>query len=764
MVRVWLISFIFIICSASAYPQNHAGENVARLRDEISRSKPDTDRIKLQYKIADYFIDKKGYFQIDRDSSIAVLNQALALSRALHSVSLENETLLRIGNCHLHVDDVEQGSRFYLMVIGYYQDTHNPDLEARTWERLGDALNRGPKTIDKKIENYQHARMVYERAHERLKAILVFKKIADMHMVQGNYDLAESELKTVVRQLRSVGFKNLHFTYDLLASLSKLKGNFHKELFYKTEVISSMEATGDYSYASYFYFNIAMTYFDLGLYAKSRVFFNKALAFSLKEKNYNRYFEALASVVKTLLAEGENTDALTFLTDKTQFMPPANDTQRQWMDTAFGNCYEKMGDITKAEFYYRDLIRLSDVDLKNQDFEDYLRNYNTVSNFYVGIGRYKDAGLYLDKLLGIPVTLIRPSAMRQIQLLQFKVDSASGKWVAAIRHYQLHKKINDSLYNATNKKLLEEVAIRNESERKDRNLELQSKNIQLLQKQSQLEQNQVDKAKAIKNVVLAGFVMVSVLLALVYNRYRLKQRSNLQMQEKQRIISEKNTALEKLLRDNEWLTREAHHRVKNNMQMIVSLLSSQSLYLKDGAAYDAVADSRHRIQTMSLIHQKLYRADNMSTVPMRGYINELIDYLKEFYKAKHAVGFIVRVDPIELDVVQAIPVGLLLNEAVTNAFKHAFPHQGQDKLTVSLEHIQADELLLIINDNGKGLPVGFDSDQTNSFGIKLMKGLAEELNGKLSISEDHGTTIAVSFKRIQLRNFAMEDNDDTESL
>ncbi|WP_454801249.1 tetratricopeptide repeat-containing sensor histidine kinase [Mucilaginibacter phyllosphaerae] len=757
MKRFWSVFCVLIISSGLAFSQDNAINDLRLLQKSIKQSRPDTSRIKLLLKAGDYYLNKKGWFKVDKDTALTFLNQALALSRILHTVKWENEALQCIGYSYLHVDDVENGSRFFMKVIQYYRSRHDKDLEAKTWERFGDAFNRGPNTLEKKIECYREAQKIYGLNNEPVMSFLAYKKTADMHMIQGRYDMAEKELKIIVKGLKSIGYKNLHFTFDLLASLSKLKGNFHQELFYKKEAVNSMESTGDFSYASYLYYNLAMTYFDLGLYSKSLQYLYKALPFSIAEKNYNRYYEVLTNIVKAQVQEGNINKALDFLIKSTRKIPPANDTQRQWMDAAFGICYEKLGQIRDAEMYYKDLARLSDIDLKNQDIEDYLRNYNTISNFYVARGRYKKAEYYLGKLLNVSPQLIRPSVMSQVELLQFKVDSSSGKLASAIKHYQHHKKLNDSLYNATNKKLFEEVEIRNESEKKDRNLELQSKNIQLLQKQSLLEQNQMDRTKAIKNVFFGGFFLVSVLLALGYNRYRLKQRNNIQLQEKQHIISEKNEALVKLLRDNEWLTREAHHRVKNNMQTIVSLLSSQSLYLKDEAAYEAVADSRHRIQTMSLIHQKLYRSDNMSSIGMRGYITELVDYLSESFKTKQIVHFKMTIDPIDLDVVQAVPVGLILNEAITNSFKHAFPYSDNDCLTISLTQGCADDLLLTISDNGKGLPEQFDGDNVESFGLKLMKGLTEELNGTFSIVNHEGTTLAIVFKKISLHLISVEE-------
>ncbi|MDP9077730.1 MAG: sensor histidine kinase [Bacteroidota bacterium] len=715
---------------------------------KIKESTPDTNRVKLQLQLAEYYVYKPGYFKIDKDTALVYLDQALALSTAIHSAKWRNETLLLKGDCYLQLDDIGRGGPFFYQVIAFYHQRNNKHEEAKVWERFGDSFTRNPRLQDQKIACYQQASALYRAINEKLNDIQVSKKIADVHMVQGKYDLAESELLQVIKDYKAVNFKELHYTYDLLASVNRLKGDLHQELFYKLEVVSSMESTGDYKAATYFYYNLAQTYYDLGFFDNSLAYYSKALPYSLKEKNYNRYYEILREIVKVLIIQGKSGEALKFLYSKTAAIPPLNFKQRDWMDAAFGSCYEKIKLYEKAEQYYLDMVKMADIDYKNQGFEDYLNNYSIVSNFYVATGQYKKAGFYLSKLLNAPPNLIRPSAMSQIQLMQFKTDSALGKSISAMKHYELYKKLNDSLFNATNKKLLEEVQLRYQSEKKDADLLLQSKDILLLKKQSQLEQNQVDRTRAIKNVILGGLFMAVVLLALSYNRYRLKQRKNMQLQEQQKIISDKNVALEKLLRDNEWLLKEVHHRVKNNLQVVMSLLTSQSAHLKDEVALNAVHDSRRRIQTMSLIHQKLYNSNSVSVIYMPEYINELVNYLKDSFEGSKAIYFDVHVAQVSLDVLQAVPVGLILNEAITNALKYAFPHTEEDSLVIRLTVIAADELLLSISDNGRGLPGDLNVNKPNSFGMKLMKGLTGDIGGTFDLTCDHGTTISVVFRKV----------------
>jgi two-component system, sensor histidine kinase PdtaS len=747
MIKYWLVLSFCFVWTAIAYSQELSANTPRILLERIGKTPPDTNRVKLLVDLGSYYVLKRGYFKTDKDSALVYFDEARELSIVLHSKKWENETLLQKGYCYLLLDDFDRGSAFFMKVIDFYRDQKNKPEEARTWERFGYAVSRNPVMLEKKVYCYQHARQLYKQLNDRVAEIQDFKNIADAHMIEGKYDLAESELLEVIRQFKSINYKDLHYTYDLLASLNRMKGDLHQELFYKIEVVNSMESTGDFSHATYFYYNLATTYYDLGLYRNSLIYYNKALPFSIKEQNYDRFYELLRDIVQVLILEHKADQALQFLLKETSAIPAVNLKQREWMDAAFGSCYQELKMVNKADRYYLDMIKLADVDYKNKGYEDYFHNYSIVSNFFVATERYKKANYYLSKILNAPPNLMRPSLMSQIQLLQFKVDSASGRLISAIRHFEMHKKLNDSLFNATNKKLLDEVQLRYESEKKDRDLLLQKKNIQLLTKQSQLEQNQVDRTKAIKNVFLGAFFMAIVLLGLIYNRYRLKQRSIKLLTEKQIEIANKNASLQQLAMDNEWLVKEVHHRVKNNLHIIISLLQSQSTFLKDEVALNAVMDSQHRIHAISLIHQKLYKAELGTTIYMPEYINELVEYLKQSFTVGQSILFSQRIEPVYIDVGIAVPLGLILNEVITNSIKYAFLPEQEGQITIKLTCPDNSIAHLIILDTGRGLPNGFDIEKSNSFGMTLVRGLIEnDLGGTYEIVNHGGTTFLINFE------------------
>src|SRR5262249_54004538 len=153
------------------------------------------------------------------------------------------------------------------------------------------------------------------------------------------------------------------------------------------------------------------------------------------------------------------------------------------------------------------------------------------------------------------------------------------------------------------------------------------------------------------------------------------------------------------------------------------LLEIQSSYLKNTAALSAIKESQHRIHSMSIIHQKLYQSDSLSTINMPEYIYELVEYLVESYGIRQNIAFSLQIENIALDHASAITLGLILNEAITNAIKYAFPKPSDGKISISLSRTSDSRILLSIAVNGRGLPTDFDSRKEATMGMELLQGL-----------------------------------------
>ncbi|NQU64343.1 MAG: response regulator, partial [SAR324 cluster bacterium] len=184
--------------------------------------------------------------------------------------------------------------------------------------------------------------------------------------------------------------------------------------------------------------------------------------------------------------------------------------------------------------------------------------------------------------------------------------------------------------------------------------------------------------------------------------------------------------LQKSLKEKETLLHEIHHRVKNNMTVISSLLKLQMRNVTDEKAKEALQDSQNRVQTMSMIHETLYRSDNLSAIDMKRYLSDLGRVILQGYDINGKVKLNIEAESVIIGVDQACPLGLIVNELITNSLKYAFPNDRKGEIVLKLKLIKENKAELTYSDNGVGMPAGFDWRSTDSLGLKLVKTLVED--------------------------------------
>lgn len=220
-----------------------------------------------------------------------------------------------------------------------------------------------------------------------------------------------------------------------------------------------------------------------------------------------------------------------------------------------------------------------------------------------------------------------------------------------------------------------------------------------------------------------------------------------------RDITERRQAEEQVktsLKEKEVLLREIHHRVKNNMQIISSLLKLQSSYIKDKKYGDIYKESQNRIIAMSLIHEKLYQSRDFTKIDSRGYIKELVNGLVQSYEVPGRIKFIVNVEIASLSMNTAVPCGLLINELVSNSVKYGFPDGREGEIRISLHPVEDNKIELILSDNGIGIPENIDFRKANTWGLRLITILAEnQLHGEINLDRSKGTEFRIIFRDVK---------------
>ena len=203
--------------------------------------------------------------------------------------------------------------------------------------------------------------------------------------------------------------------------------------------------------------------------------------------------------------------------------------------------------------------------------------------------------------------------------------------------------------------------------------------------------------------------------------------------------------IKKALREKEVMLKEIHHRVKNNLQIIISLLKLQAAQIKDKQALKAFEDSKARIRSISLVHEKLYRSEDFSKIDLGGYIESLAQELFRAYQTTDRISLDLHIQDIVLGINTAIPCGLILNELITNALKHAFPKGKKGRIRISFRPLKSQLYELSVQDNGVGIPDHIHVEETESLGLRLIKILTEQIGGSVTVKRDKGTIFTIKF-------------------
>ncbi len=200
------------------------------------------------------------------------------------------------------------------------------------------------------------------------------------------------------------------------------------------------------------------------------------------------------------------------------------------------------------------------------------------------------------------------------------------------------------------------------------------------------------------------------------------------------------------LEEKELLLRELHHRVKNNLQIVSSLLSLQSHSLDDEKMIELLSASKSRIDSMALIHEQLYASPDFENIDLSVYVRNLCRYIRDYANIDpNNIKINLKIDSIVKNINFAIPFSLIINELISNAYKHAFPDNRSGEINLSIKRIKKDNMILTVNDNGLGLPKDIDIEKSQSMGMQLISALAQQLHAKININRDNGTTFEFVF-------------------
>ncbi|GAO41759.1 tetratricopeptide repeat-containing sensor histidine kinase [Flavihumibacter petaseus] len=720
-----LILFL-VFCLNTCFAQEPGTLSKFQLYAALSKRIPDSSR--------QYYYNQLGYTYILQswredeliDSSLFYLRKAVYLGDSANTYNSEinNQSLVLLGMAYIRKRNFETGIKILSQVINSYQRTGNKGREADVRMQEGDYLLFYDVYQDTIENGFRKALLLYSEMGNMQRKIDATMQLGNLYFHKNQFITADSIFLIALADAKGNELYRLPEIYLFLSSANRYGGRFDQALKYSLEAVKNSEQSKETKSLANCYGELALVYEELNMPEQSIYWYKKCLEIRSKIASERfTYFTAYLLTIQMIKAK-EARQAIGLLNNLTKLKPPVHADEKGSLFQSFAYCYDAMGDYPMAEKYFLGMI--SEFDRGDRNIETIMIADYDIGKFYVKLNEFKKAKPYLLKASGL-MTTTSATRIMDLNYLLFKVDSADGNYPAAIRHFQLYKALNDSIFTVAKDKEVHELLIKYETDKKDQS-------IQLLEKD--------------KKIQLGLAALLLIIIALLINKSILKQKANRKLFIQQQEIEKKNAALEHLVREKEWLVREIHHRVKNNFHMVMGLLGTQSRYLESDEAIKAVEESKHRVQAMSLIHQKLYQSEDLSAINMPDYIHELVSYLRDSFNLRKSVYFVVDVDPVMLNLTYCVPIGLIISEAVTNSIKYAFPENREGVIHISLKEVDEKYFRLVIHDNGVGLPDHFNIASQQSMGLRLMKGLSDDIDGGFSIQRNNGTEIAINFSII----------------
>ena len=753
MARRLIIIILMATLLAPCIAQDSNNKTIPQLLSELKKNHTDAEKAKLLLDLALGYVHKPGEYTNDLDTAISFCKEIEKMNQQLKDKKIEARLYFVYSRALREGKKNEAGKAYIEKSLALYKTMSEPEEMGEALLELSYYYNiyNSNEDIEKKKECFEQALPLFKVAGNKEQQAGVLTTLADLDQILTHYVKAMMELHEALAIYQSIGYKKLQDVYDLLGVVSSDMGDYPDAVKYGLLALKTAEQVQDTSMLLCTIFNrLSVAYGNWSKKDEALVYVKKAMGIALKYNDRNAIkivIMNLCSILSQLKLQEESLKYIRLT--EAALTKPWNVMDSLNVSLSYIITYTEAKEYEKANNYVDQVIGL----LKTHPGYNVPRNtYLRLTMYYLGVGQLAIADKYASDYLSHVISVRDKRMLGRAYLLKSQVDSARGNLTSALTNYKLYKSATDSILNEASSFQFAQTEVEHETEKKDND-------IKLLRKQDELHQAQLAQTRLTKNVFIGGAILLLLLLGLIYNRYRSKQKTNKLLQAQQQTINQSNTELkllnneqQKLIKEKEWLIKEIHHRVKNNLQMVISLLNAQSEFLNNPSALEAIKESRERMQAIAIIHQKLYQVENSTQVNMRSYVNELVDNIKNSVADTERIYFKVEVDDIDIDISQSVPLGLILNEAITNAVKYAYPGNEKGDISVSLKLTGIRQVQLKIVDHGKGLPAVMDTEHSNSLGLQLIKLFSEQLEGELYFINNNGLEIILNFKTAEYKN------------
>jgi len=516
--------------------------------------------------------------------------------------------------------------------------------------------------------------------------------------------------------------RNMFSAYDKLIALYENTGNFIEASKATYANLKVCEELGDKRLLAYARASVAANLQTQGNYPEALKYFKQSLELSVALKDEGGITATYRSMGDIYTTAGNYAEA-----EKSYKEGIAVAEKMESPVGVLNYMYRGIGNLYRVEKKYAEALPYllkSAGELKSLASNHALANvYSEIGIVYTCLYEYKLAKIYFDSSMALCEKLNTKINFESYYSGLHLLDSATGNWKAAYEHYKQYINVKDSSFN---KEVLRKMVI-SEMQYENEKTEAGIKAAQ--EKKDLIALEEIKRERNIRNAAFA-VLAVGLLVSIAVYRQRNK-------------IAREKKRCDQLLVDKELLLKEIHHRVKNNLEIVSSLLALQSAQVDDPNTKEAMLEGQNRVHSIGIVHQKLYQGNNLDAIEMKDYFINLGESILDSFGAEKRVTIECAMDQLEVDVDTAVPLGLIVNELLTNTLKYAFPKGQSGKVQIKLERLPNGALHLEVSDNGIGKSGIIHG---TGFGRQLISLLTQQLSGSMREEMKEGTHIYFEFK------------------
>ena len=595
------------------------------------------------------------------------------------------------------------------------------------------------KEYSKALDYLLEALVLKKKLPNQLKLAKVLNSIGYCYKKTGELSTALTYYNDELKIREHIGNKKyiaitlfiIGLTHENLGQLSNALEFFHKSLKIREDINDQK------GIASCFNF-IASVYKNQGNPDTALKYYYKSLAIHETIKNVRGASIILNNIGVVYKNQEQYLKALSFYQKSLKLKEQLKDDKgRAHVLNNIGTVYKEKGSLQKAIDYYQKSLVIS-TSLKDKKWRS-VTLFN-IGSIYLKQGNTTEAYNAVENSLRIAQETGNPALTRDASEILITVYEKQRNWKKALELYHLHIKMRDSIRNEkTENEVLKQLAAY-EMTKKQQELHEKQQEITLLSSQNENQELRLNRNRILTALFSTAFGLVSILILLVFRGNKKKKVIYKLLKKQKEDITKKNE--EKIA-----LLKEVHHRMKNNLQMVNSLLKFQSREIEDEEIINMFKEAQNRVLSMSLLHEKMYNSKDLQHVGIKEHLTLLINDIVKSYAIGENIKLDITIDDIDIGMRTLVPIGLIVNEMITNTLKYAFKTEKGGVITVNMKQLDSKRYELIIGDDGEGYSL---EKKSEGLGTKLIQIFTKQLNGTMTKLNQSGTFYKLVFEKIDI--------------